>query len=88
MSEAQAAQITADLQPLFDKARREGLWFFSPYADSWFSPDALEKEQANGRFRWGAVNWQLRDPREEVAALRRRAARLLKDAEEMERRIG
>jgi len=54
----------ASLIPLFEKAEREGLWFFSPYQQLWFSPRELRAAQAEGRFRWGAVNWKLRPPTE------------------------
>ncbi len=61
------------LGEMFTRARREGLWFHCGYQDLWFSPDELEKAQASGRFRWGAVNWELRDPKEQVEYLKRKA---------------
>lgn len=61
---------------LFEKARKDGLWFHCSYQDLWFTPDQLEAEQKAGRFRWGRVNWTLRDPHErlEQAHHRRDAA--------------
>lgn len=67
-----------DLQPLFDKAVKEGLWFHSSYQDLWFSPSELHKEQQAGRFRWGSVNWTLRHPHERMSELLRR----LREAED------
>lgn len=61
------ANILASLAPLFDKARAEGLWFWSSYQDMWFSPDELAKLQAQGSFVWGVANWKLRDPHEYLA---------------------
>lgn len=61
----------ATLPELIAKARREGKWLFCAYQALWFSPDQLARENANGRFRWGVVNWQLRDPQEHLAAARR-----------------
>lgn len=61
------ASIQTQLEPLFARARAEGLWFYSAYQDLWFSPDELAAVQAAGRFRWGAVNWQLRKPDEYLA---------------------
>lgn len=62
-------EVAESLKPLFEKARREGLWFYCSYQGLWFSPDELAAAQAEGRFRWGAVNWTLRDPREYLEAL-------------------
>lgn len=53
-----------ELEHLFEEARAKGLWFYNPYYSLWFSPDELEAEQRSGKFRWGPVNWQLRDPSE------------------------
>lgn len=60
MTEKQTIQT--GLAPLFEQARRDGLWFHSSYQDLWFSPDELERAQSNGFFIWGAVNWTLRAP--------------------------
>jgi len=59
-------KVLKGLEPLFKKARKEKLWFYSPYQNLWFSPSDLKKEQRNGRFIWGACNWRLRDPRERL----------------------
>lgn len=60
-----------EMQALFRQARAEGLWFYTSYQGLWFSPDQLADAQANRRFRWGAVNWQLRDPHERLEEARR-----------------
>ena len=60
-----------DLAPLFERADAEVLWFFSPYQRLWFSPDELRRHHANGKFRWSAVNWQLRNPQERLDELGR-----------------
>jgi hypothetical protein len=65
----QTKEILDGLQPLFDKAEKEGLWFYCSYQQLWFSPNELKNEQSNGRFLWGAVNWQLRDPHEKLKLL-------------------
>ena len=74
-----------EMKKMFDKARAEGLWFFTSYQQLWFSPDDLEKEQKNGHFRWGPTNWQLRSPDERIAQLEqnvRRSDRELKEFKE------
>ena len=65
--------IAEQLAPLFARARAEGLYFHGHYQNMWFSPDELEALQAQGEFRWGAVNWELRDPAEHTRELERRA---------------
>lgn len=55
------------MDQLFVRAESEGLWFFSPYQHLWFSTTQLKRHRANGRYRWGAVNWELRDPNERLA---------------------
>jgi len=63
-------KIRAGMKPLFEKAEKENLWFYSNYQGLWFSPKELKKAQAGGHFNWGAVNWTLRDPKEELVNLR------------------
>ena len=61
--------IYEPLRWMFEEARLNGLWFFSSYQRLWFSPDELEEANQKGRFRWGPVNWVLRNPRERIAEL-------------------
>ncbi len=76
------------LAPLLEEARQKGLWFYSPYQGLWFSPDELESLQKEGRFRWGPDNWELRDPRENLAHLRTKAAIANNEAMEFAKKIG
>ncbi len=80
--------ITRSMQPLFDKARQHGLWFYNNHTALWFSPEALERAQSNGKFRWGAVNWELRDPKDHIRELRAEGTRLLKSAAALEQELG
>lgn len=73
----QKNEIISSLEPLFREANKTGKWFFSPYQAMWFSPRELRDAHARGRFVWGPVNWQLRDPRELLTD----AEKSLKDAE-------
>lgn len=72
-----------ELVGLIEEARRQKKWLWCAYQDLWFSPDDLAAENAAGRFRWGVVNWKLRDPRERLAEARGRTDR----AQAEERRI-
>lgn len=67
VDEAQA--VKASLAPLFKEAREKKLWFFTDYQQIWFSPDELAAQHKAGKFLWGAVNWQLRNPVEALQAL-------------------
>ena len=64
-------QIIEGLRPLIDQAEKEGKWLHCSYHDIWFSPAELRKENAKGHFLWGAVNWRLRCPVEELEYLER-----------------
>lgn len=55
-------QIIESLRPLFERARREGLWFRSHYQSIWRTPDELERDQARGKLIWGLPNWELLSP--------------------------
>jgi len=61
--------IRESLKPLIQLARERGVWIWCGYQGLWFSPDDLEKANAEGKFLWGGVNWKLRDPREHQAEL-------------------
>jgi hypothetical protein len=63
------------MQPLFEEARRTGLWFHCSYQDLWFSPDELRSEHAKGSFRWGPSNWTLRDPKEMLVSAKKELER-------------
>jgi len=66
-------RILAELNPLIQQARDEGKWLWCRYQGLWFSPDQLEAEHEEGRFIWGAVNWELRDPQERLEEAKRAA---------------
>lgn len=84
---SQKEAILNELQPLFDQAKREGLWFFCNYQSLWFSPGELQREQARGSFVWGAVNWQLRDPAERLLELKSRQESAADEITRLEKRI-
>lgn len=61
------------LGDLIRRAEQTGMWLWSRYQNLWFSPDALRRENAAGRFLWDAENFQLRHPCERRAQLEKRA---------------
>ena len=54
--------IRTQLRGLISEARETGLWLHCGYQDMWFTPDELEAANADDRFLWGPVNWQMRNP--------------------------
>ena len=78
------------LAEMYTEAKATGKWFHLAYQNLWFSPDELKANMAEGRFRYGPVNWRLADPeehrrflesavKEAVANLAEFAARMLKE---------
>ncbi len=84
-------EIMGPLNELIAQARREGKWLWTSYQDIWFSPDKLEAENKRGSFRWGVVNWKLRDPQERLNEAADRAASALRECDsiraEMQRTV-
>ena len=83
MSESSKQYILNELEPLFERAKKEKLWFFSSYRSLWFSPNELRLKLKNGQFIWGAVNWKLRSPLECLSELEK----IAKDAVDAENRF-
>lgn len=80
-------EILLSLQPLFEKAEKEKLWFYCSYQDLWFSPKELKDMQKAGRFIWGEVNWVLKDPLEKVRWIEKRIEDSRKERENFIKRI-
>ena len=85
--EANSRVMEKRLGPMFDRARRDGLYFYSTYQSLWFSPDELEADQAAGRFRWGAVNWELRHPSERTRELEHKVAQAQTELDAWRKRL-
>lgn len=86
-TEHSTEQILKELEPLFVQAMDEKLWFYCNYQDLWFSPKELREKHAEGRFIWGAVNWQLKDPNERVRYLENQRNYIGEQIAELKRRI-
>lgn len=57
--------ILASLEPLFEQATAEGLWFFhhpSSGDEIWCSPEFLRLEQSRGNLILAPEHWELRNP--------------------------
>lgn len=80
-------QVIQQLRPMFERARAEKLWFRSGYQGLWFSPNELAELNRQGRFLWGAVNWELLDPLEHLKTLDQAIARAEKEKEDFLKRL-
>ena len=56
------------MEPLLREAEARWLWLYCSYQDMWFSPRRLREQHAKGYFRFGPVNWELRDPKDLLAS--------------------
>jgi len=80
-------EILLELEPLFEKAEKEKLWFHCSYQDLWFSPKDLKNYQKQGRFIWGVDNWTLRNPMEKAKELNNAISSLEFQKEELLKNI-
>ena len=75
------------LRPLIQEAKDRKMWLHTYYQDIWFSPDELEAMNKEGRFLWGPVNWELRNPKERVEILKRGIHNAKKELDSFEKRL-
>ena len=86
----QAQAIILSLQPLFQEADSEGLWFFhdsKDYEETWVSPEYLRMMQAQGRMLWSPEHWELRSPIGYMKMLHRHAEELIEEYNSMAERM-
>lgn len=81
------AQVLAALAPMFKEAEEKGLWFLSGYQSILLSPTELRREQENGYFIWGPVNWTLVDPVNELSKLQCKVLEAKKDVDKFVERL-
>jgi hypothetical protein len=77
-------EILKELDPLFEKAEKENLYFYSNYQCIWMSPKKLRQYHKEGSFIWGPVNWQLKDPKVRTEELKERIVSAKKQLKEWE----
>lgn len=81
------AEAEAAITVLLTEAEAKGHWLWQRYYDLWISPAELRNAMAEGRYRWGAVNWEIRDPQEALAALDTRIGDLQQERTRLEERL-
>ena len=91
MSESiQNQMIIMSLQPLFNQAEEENLWFFHSSKESgevWASPEYLHLMHKKGRLIWAPEHWELRSPMVYMKSLHRQAEDLIIEYNEMAERL-
>ncbi len=75
------------LEQLIQQARDEGKYLYCSYQNLWFSSDELAQSNKDDKFRWGAVNWELRDPQERIDSLVKSVRRQRKEASSLKRKM-
>lgn len=83
--------IRLSLQPLFEKAEADGLWFFHESGEAgqvWCSPEYLRLKQAQGEYVWAPEHWELRSPLGYMKSLRTRAEAIVKEHNDLAERLG
>ena len=80
-------EILKSLEPLFEKAKKEKLFFFCYYQNLWFTPKELRQHHKEGTFIWEKANWELRNPKEETIRLKRLILNLEMKLKEWESKI-
>ena len=83
--------IRLSLQPLFEKAEAEGLWFFHESSEAgqiWCSPEYLHLKQSEGDYVWAPEHWELRSPLGYIKSLRKQAEAIVKEHNELAERLG
>lgn len=78
---------TMTLQQLIDEARRDRKWLRLTYQDLHFTPDDLEKANANGQFRWGVENFELVAPRDVVDRSQQQINRMIEEHNKLLRKL-
>lgn len=80
--------MSRTMEDFIKQAEQSGKWLHCNYQDLWFSPAELREEQSRGKFRWGAGNWDLRDPIEELEALELKVTQAIEQLSRFRRRMG
>lgn len=86
----QAQIIIMSLQPFFERAEAESLWFYHDSSESgeiWASPEYLRLMQSKGRLLWSPEHWELRNPMGYLKSLHRQAEELIEEYNEMAERL-
>jgi hypothetical protein len=83
--------ILTSLQPMFEKAAQEQLWFFQHSRDGeeiWCSPAYLRLEQSHGRLVMSLEHWELRNPVGYLKKLIANAAGIVNEYNQLARQLG
>jgi hypothetical protein len=80
-------ETLASLEPLFEMAEKEGLWFHNKCQNLWLSPKMLREQCSRGSYIWGPQNWTLKDPNELIESLEIQIIKINKRIEDIRQEI-
>ena len=86
----QAQVIVMSLQPLFESAEAENLWFYHNSVEEgevWYSPQQLREVQGEGRCIWSPEHWELRSPIDYMKLLHIKTEALVNEYNDMAERL-
>jgi hypothetical protein len=86
----QAQAIVMSLQPYFERAESESLWFYHYSNESgevWASPEYLRLMQSKGHLLLSSDHWELRNPMGYLKSLHCQAEELIEEYNEMAERL-
>lgn len=86
----QEQAIMLSLEPLFECANQENLWFYhhsKEVGEVWCSPTYLRLCNEKGRYVWGPEHWELRSPLVYMKQLKYKAQELVDEYNEMAERM-
>ena len=90
MNNIQEQVIIMSLEPLFERAESEGLWFFHESEENgeiWASPGFLHEQQSDGRLVLSPEHWELRSPIDYMASIHLKASQLIDEYNQMAERL-
>jgi len=77
--------LKKELAQLIAEARKQNMWLWTPDHDIWFSPKELEN--AEGKFLWRVMDFQLRSPTELLALLDEKIRKLAAERQKVIERM-
>lgn len=75
------------LESMMQEAEATGKWVYSPYHQISFAPMELRAAWAEGKYRWGADNWEIQSPLVILAELQKEADTANRAVENFKHRI-
>jgi hypothetical protein len=76
-------EILLSLEPLFEQAEAQNLFFRSKYQGLYFTAAELRQQHREGSFIWGPVNWELVSPFERAKEIHKQIESLQSEVQDL-----